>query len=126
MKTAISITLIITGALFVLAPIVVEHMGRTQTEGDAVTISISGKKPWGSTAVMSIGTIIIGLTALASVKKEKEEEPIYIHKENGLGDADSSIRGELQRPAQAPPIPIRSFGSAKPGSEQTSNLKEQA
>jgi hypothetical protein len=76
---------------------------------------------------MAIGVGLVGATALLACLKNNGPESIYVPKDHDLGQHDSSIRGELQRPpAQASPILIRNFVSTKPGSGQTSNLKEQA
>ena len=124
MKTAISITLIIAGASLILAPMIIEYLNHSRTEGEAVTISITGKKPWGSTAAMSIGTVIIGVTALLSVRKQKYEEPVYVHKDHKLGQVEPSIRGDLQYATKTPSIPIQSLDESKPEVDKTADVEK--
>lgn len=124
MKTTLSITLIVAGALLILTPMIIECMGHARTDGDAVTISIVGKKPWGGTAAMSIGTVIIGITALLSVKRQKYEEPVYVHKDHTIGENEPSIRGELQFAGQTPNLPADSLETHPSDTDESQAMDE--
>lgn len=122
MKTPVAITLIIVGALLVVTPVIINFIDRQQDKQEGNTISIDSSRPWGSTASMAIGGGLIGLTALLATKKDDPQESIYVPKDHDLGQVDSSIRGELQKPSQSATIPIHGVGAQKPDVPQAKSL----